>query len=95
MHHCLQIAEIQELIVEFLVLKADQVAVALTCSSLREPALDSLWKQQDSLLPLLSTLPRNLWVKNHWNQTPGVHRYVRTPGFYFCIIVQLLDPTDV
>ena len=33
------------------------LALALTSKSFLEPALDTLWKFQDSLLPILKTLP--------------------------------------
>ena len=34
---------------------------AQTCSRLREPALDALWYDLDSLIPLIQCMPRDLW----------------------------------
>ena len=37
------------------------VALAVTCQRLSEHALTTLWKEPPSLLPLVMTLPRDLW----------------------------------
>lgn len=40
----------------------DLTAIALTCRSLNEPALDTLWHSIRSLAPLLRTLPEDLCI---------------------------------
>ncbi len=40
----------------------DLAALALTCRSLSEPALDTLWHSIRSLAPLLRTLPEDLCI---------------------------------
>jgi len=39
------------------------VAFALTCRSLEEPTLSSLWKRQRSLLQLVKVLPQHTWIE--------------------------------
>jgi hypothetical protein len=39
----------------------DLVNVAMTCSRLAGPALDILWSEQSSLVPLIMCLPRDTW----------------------------------
>ncbi|KAG1791798.1 uncharacterized protein BJ212DRAFT_1293645 [Suillus subaureus] len=40
------------------------LALALTCKSFTEPALDLLWRHLDRLEPLIRCLPQSLWK---WN----------------------------
>jgi len=37
------------------------LALALTCTSFTEMALDLLWKKLDEVTPLIRCLPRSLW----------------------------------
>ncbi|KAF8216631.1 hypothetical protein K438DRAFT_1559450 [Mycena galopus ATCC 62051] len=72
MHHSLCIPEIVDLI--FAELDADSevfgrrrgggrdfAALARTCKSFRDPALDFLWCEQDTITNLLKCLPSHLW----------------------------------
>ena len=64
MHPCLSIDEILRLIACELVESWDQgttLALACCCKSFEDPALDALWKIQDRLLPLLKSLPGDVW----------------------------------
>ena len=64
-HPIFQIDELLRLIIGELVKTGQQSAVslALTCRSLEEPTLSSLWKEQSSLLVLIAVLPTAIRVK--------------------------------
>ncbi|KAG2038350.1 hypothetical protein BDR03DRAFT_918573 [Suillus americanus] len=49
---------------EFLNMKKTLLALALTCKSFTEPALDLLWRHLDGLEPLIRCLPQSLWKQN-------------------------------
>ena len=64
MHACLNVDEIIRLIVHQLVrsrAKATAVALACCCKNFEDPVLDVLWETQDGLLPLLKSLPVDVW----------------------------------
>ena len=64
MHPCLDVDEIVRLIARGLVLssgRASSVALASCCKNLEDPVLDVLWETQGLLLPLLKTLPGDVW----------------------------------
>ena len=63
MHACLNVDEIVRLIASELVSegKATTVALACCCKIFEDPALDALWETQDQILPLLRTLPEDVW----------------------------------
>lgn len=62
MHRTLHILEI--IVDVFSLLDKKSLSVlARTCRSFHEPALDLLWREQESLLPLLKCLPQNQWVE--------------------------------
>ena len=64
MHPCLNLDEIWRLIAHELVAsrgKADVVDLACCCKYFEDPALDMLWTKQDKLLPLLKSLPGDVW----------------------------------
>ena len=64
MHACLNVDEIIRLIVHQLVrsrAKATAVALACCCKNFEDPVLDVLWETQDGLLPLLKSLPADVW----------------------------------
>jgi hypothetical protein len=64
MHRCLNVDEIVRPIACELVAsggKATAVGLACCCKSFEDPALDALWAEQDSLLPLLKTFPGDVW----------------------------------
>ncbi|KAJ7458606.1 hypothetical protein FB451DRAFT_1142284 [Mycena latifolia] len=66
MHHCLQILEIVELICshldpgDFECEPGHLAALARACTSLRDPALDLLWRNQN-LVNILRCFPTDLW----------------------------------
>ncbi|KAF7966567.1 hypothetical protein HWV62_37871, partial [Athelia sp. TMB] len=72
MHHCLELPEIVSNIAEEVAADEDKgpspwatlASFARTCRVISEPALDSLWKVQSSLVPLLQTMPADLWWKD-------------------------------
>jgi len=43
------------------------VSFALTCRSLEEPTLSSVWKRQSSLTELVKVLPQHTWVEKRGN----------------------------
>ncbi|KAF9786361.1 hypothetical protein BJ322DRAFT_783082 [Thelephora terrestris] len=64
MHHCLNVDEIVRLIAGELVSATERTTtVALACcnKTLKDPVLDVLWETQCQLLPLLKTLPEDIW----------------------------------
>ena len=64
MHACLLVDEILRLLTrELVVSKAKATIVSLACCSkiFEDPALDALWETQDRLLPLLKSLPGDVW----------------------------------
>jgi len=67
-----EIDELLRLVIEELVKISPRTAVsfALTCRSLEEPTLSSLWKRQSSLITLVKVLPQRTWIE--------VNGYVRS-----------------
>ena len=64
MHVCLNVDELVRLIARELVAlkgKASAVALAGSCKSFEDPVLDALWEMQELLLPLLKSLPGDVW----------------------------------
>ena len=64
MHPCLNVDEIIRLIAGELVAseaKATAVSFACYCKTFEDPVLDTLWESQDRLLPLLKSLPGDIW----------------------------------
>ena len=64
MHPCLNIDEILRLLTRELVeseAKATTVSLACCCKSFEDPVLGALWETQDGLLPLLKSLPGDIW----------------------------------
>ena len=64
MHPCLNVDEILRLLACELVgseANATAVSLARCCKSFEHPVLDSLWGTQDELLPLLKSLPADVW----------------------------------
>ncbi|KAF9220210.1 hypothetical protein BS17DRAFT_350295 [Gyrodon lividus] len=85
MHPCLNIAEIQERIFEYVrgpvlyegkldyrqrrtisTARRSLAALARTCNSFTEPALDLLWYDLDTFEPLLRSLPSDIWSRGHY-----------------------------
>lgn len=64
MRPCLRVDEILRLLARELVAseaKGTVVALACCCKSFEDPALDALRETQDGLLPLLKSLPVDVW----------------------------------
>ncbi|KAG2140955.1 uncharacterized protein EDB93DRAFT_1105867 [Suillus bovinus] len=62
MHHALKVDDIVYEILQYVKLsKSDLHSMAMTCSTFSSPALDMLWCQQDSLIPLVKCLPQDTW----------------------------------
>ena len=64
MHPCLYVDEIVRLIAYELVafnVRATSVALACCCKTFEDLVLDVLWKTQSRVLPLLKSLPRDVW----------------------------------
>jgi len=64
MHACLNVDEIARLIAcELVASRAEAAAVVLACcrKSFEDPVLDTLWETQDRFLPLLKSLPVDVW----------------------------------
>ena len=64
MHSCLGLDEIVRLIACELVDSRDTattVALACCCKTFEDPVLDTLWETQEKLLPLLKSLPGDIW----------------------------------
>ena len=73
MHPCLYIDEIVRVIARELVASggpATSVALARCCKSLGDPVLDVLWQTQVQLLPLLKSLPRDVWNGRGYTVSP-------------------------
>ena len=69
MHTCLNMDEIVRLIARELVTsKTRATTVALACCrrSFEDPVLDALWETQEHLLPLLKSLPEDVWNGGGW-----------------------------
>jgi hypothetical protein len=80
MHRCLFITEILYLIFEEIWSGAEQrhktlATMARCCRAFEAPALDVLWRAQDSLEPLLACLPADIW-----QDRDGVRCLVRSNG---------------
>ena len=64
MHPCLYVDEIVRLIAHELVAfnaRATSVALACCCKTFEDPVLDILWETQSRVLPLLKSLPGDVW----------------------------------
>jgi len=66
-HAIVEIDELLRLVIDELVTTSPRtvVSLAVTCRSLKEPMLSSLWRQQMPLDHLLMVLPGSFWVKNN------------------------------
>lgn len=69
MYKCLEISEILEVIIDHVFMSSEGmegmravVALALTCRDFLDPALNRLWHTQESLDPLIRTLPPTAWA---------------------------------
>jgi hypothetical protein len=79
MHHCLNVDEIVRLIAGELVSATERTTtVALACcnKTLKVPVLDVLWETQCQLLPLLKTLPEDIWNPGGYEVSLAVMMFV-------------------
>lgn len=60
MNDCLCVSEIASRVYGFLPPKS-ALSLALTCRTLLEPGLDEIWRDIQSLEPLIACLPKDLW----------------------------------
>ncbi|KAJ7100565.1 hypothetical protein C8R43DRAFT_1244255 [Mycena crocata] len=81
MNQCLSIPEIIELICGHVSRDRDFATLARTCRNFQNPALDNLWRIQDTLTHVLKCLPPHTWeeIPFHWPHTPAWH-HVRLLG---------------
>lgn len=65
-HPIIKVDELLRLVIDELVEISPRTVVsfALTCRSLEEPALSSLWREQWTLIELAKVLPQHTWIKN-------------------------------
>ena len=67
MHHCLEVAELVWLLAECMDEENDRLptlrSMALTCRGFSKPVFRVLWRDLDSLVPLLRCFPEDLWGK--------------------------------
>lgn len=66
MHPCLQIVEIQELIVSY-ASEHTTAQLARVCRTLYEPAMDALWSSIDGYPPLIKCMSSELWTETEVN----------------------------
>ena len=78
-HQIIEIDELLRLVINELIGISPRTAVsfALTCRSLEEPTLSSLWKQNYSFTDLIRVLPNCTCVKDEY----GVDLVVRSRDF--------------
>jgi hypothetical protein len=70
MHRCLNVDEIMRLIACELVASgggATAAGLACCCKGFEDPALDALWADQESLLPLLNIFPGDVWKEGGYS----------------------------
>ncbi|KAJ7060559.1 hypothetical protein C8F01DRAFT_1143104 [Mycena amicta] len=92
MHPSLLIAEVVDIIFDNLDAKSPEsrralVALVKTCKSFSEPALDALWREQDTLDNVLKCLPKESWRQ----EQPGYRYRYEPPGI---VILRPLQPDD-
>ena len=86
MHACINVDEIVRLISGELVAGeayAAAVALGCCCKDFEDPVLDTLWEAQTQLLPLLMSLPGDVW-------NPGDECVVSAPIAQIFFFSQLL-----
>jgi len=70
MHACLNVDEIVRAIAHELVTSSGEgsaVSLACCCKSFEDPVLDTLWAKQQMLLPLLKSLPGDVWKEGGYS----------------------------
>jgi hypothetical protein len=61
MHRCLDVQEIILIIFHLTTTKRDLAALAVTCKTFRDPALEILWSELNEFSPLARCLPNDIW----------------------------------
>ncbi|KAI0667677.1 hypothetical protein C8Q78DRAFT_1147457 [Trametes maxima] len=95
MHNALFLNELVANICSYVDKQADLAALARTCSDFHEPAIQFLWANLSTLVPLLMTLPHDAWevdrycsrikilrrlLPKDWNRFLKYSRHVQTLG---------------
>jgi len=64
-HPIVEVDELVRPVIDHLVgiSPSSAVSFALTCRSLEEPTLSSLWRRQSSLIKLVEVLPQHAWIE--------------------------------
>lgn len=82
MHHCLEIPEVVHLVFSKLTPigagAKDLAALARTCTTFHDIALDALWWYQYSIVNLIRCMPADLWDTVFLNGTDTLVRDLRT-----------------
>lgn len=65
MNHCLDIHELLEVIFEFVDEPRTLSALALTCKSFTELAVDLLWARWGNIFELVRRMPGDLWGERY------------------------------
>ncbi|KAJ7162671.1 hypothetical protein C8R43DRAFT_1062958 [Mycena crocata] len=83
MHRAFSILEVIEAVFCELYVPKELAALAVTCKSFQDPALDVLWRTQDSIIPLLACMPDDLFnMRPNLSSSRGLH------------LVRPITPTD-
>lgn len=87
MHRCLNVDEIVRLIAHELVAAgrgAAAVALARCCKIFEDPTLDVLWRRQSQFIPLLKTLPEDIWGRDGCDVSMAAKTFI--PSLLNCSI---------
>ena len=93
MHHCLSVPEILSNIFQYVkcAIKegpATLASAARTCKTFSEPALDILWRDQSSLMPLIKCLPANALKESRFSKSRLVnHTHLSTSSCADCLFL--------
>ena len=95
MHACLNMDEIIRLVgCELVASKAKATAVVLACccKNFEDPVLDVLWETQDQLLPLLESLPGDVWTEGGCTVSTRRHSFSHlSPSFGLKVFQNIPD----
>lgn len=100
-HPCLLVDEIFDQIVRHVYAagsgKGSVASLAATCQSFHVPAIRVLWEKMDSVVPLIKTLPDDIWVEREMKSLWDGHkldctvRYLRfltqSPGLTYNVFI--------
>jgi len=97
MHTCLNVDEIVRLIAHELVAfsgEGSAVGLACCCKSFEDPALDALWAIQWSLLPLLKSLPGDVWKEGGYSVSAPTICVFFSPQLFHSKVLQKAPDDD-